>query len=330
MAQTDVHKNRELDAAANITPTDGCAYSCSPIDLNKFSGNNILLCGGRAVMGPHLEYLAMSVLLATVPTFCFIYGTWDTFSNELNVAASIVPILFWIVIIGSLFSAAMIDPGIIPKDKSPLSGSSPPKFVIVKDGVQYKWCRTCHIYRPPRAKHCPICDNCVDKFDHHCPWVGTCIARRNYRFFLVFISTTLLESIYVFIFSVIHLTIEADKHADGLMGAMTDEWGTMTAVVISFVALLPVGGLAGYHLYLVSINQTTNEEVNDVYKRTQNPFTRGQRYNCIEGWCAPQRVTKLATDEDIAAKMDRPSDGGGVVDQHKVKLARENTPESRI
>ena len=48
---------------------------------------------------------------------------------------------------------------------------------------QVKFCVSCSVFRPPLATHCKQCKRCVEEMDHHCPWLGTCIGRHNYKYF---------------------------------------------------------------------------------------------------------------------------------------------------
>ena len=95
------------------------------------------------------------------------------------------------------------DPGIVPRnphppeaeifeDNSEVGGARTAQLHLprTKDvnvngmTVKVKFCDTCLLYRPPRCSHCSICNNCVERFDHHCPWVGQCIGLVSCKFFV--------------------------------------------------------------------------------------------------------------------------------------------------
>ena len=88
------------------------------------------------------------------------------------------------------------DPGtVIPSAHDPAPPDDPSDATQVlqtvpgPDGkdVVLKWCRTCRLWRPPRASHCHECGRCFHRFDHHCVVVANCVALSTMRWFLLFL-----------------------------------------------------------------------------------------------------------------------------------------------
>lgn len=63
------------------------------------------------------------------------------------------------------------------------------QYVLRGRKYKIKFCHTCLIYRPLGCSHCKICNLCIERYDHHCPWVGNCIGRNNYKRFYFYIMS---------------------------------------------------------------------------------------------------------------------------------------------
>lgn len=48
-------------------------------------------------------------------------------------------------------------------------------------------CSTCIVMRPARSKHCNLCNMCIRRYDHHCPWINRCVGEGTHRYFLGFL-----------------------------------------------------------------------------------------------------------------------------------------------
>lgn len=139
-------------------------------------------------------------------------------------------------------------------------------------------CRTCAIVKPPRSFHCSNCKACIEVHDHHCPWVGTCVGKRNHKYFLLFGIFTSVHATLTLILDCFYLKLRlfVDENPQT---EKTKSTVAMFLLIYTALITLCVGGLSCYHGKLAAGGQTTNEEMRGKYSNG-NPYDEGCRQNC--------------------------------------------------
>ncbi|OAY76678.1 putative protein S-acyltransferase 7 [Ananas comosus] len=295
-----------------------------------WKGSNRFFLGGRLIFGPDVRSLILTIFLIVVPVVLFAVFVSqqlvDEFHHNLGNLIVVIAVIFTAYILSLLLLTSGRDPGIVPRNAHPpepedvgessnLSAdwpgsqhgaqSLPPTKDILVNGVvvKVKYCHTCMLYRPPRCSHCSICNNCVERFDHHCPWVGQCIGKRNYRFFFMFVSSTTLLCLYVFAFCWVNLTKIMGTHECNLGKALLKSPVSGILIFYTFVVVWFVGGLTAFHLYLICTNQTTYENFRYRYDGKNNPYNRGLVQNIRETFVSEIPSSK----NDFRAKVKEDS-----------------------
>lgn len=272
-----------------------------------WKGSNYFLCYGHIMFGSHP--FCFLVTFSLVITTFIVYSVWS--SSNFHFGFRIFACVLLIIIIRHLWGAATRDPGIIPRDTStPHIHRIPQK--LDADGKLYKYCDTCNIYRPPRCKHCRFCDNCVEEFDHHCPWVGNCIGRRNYRNFIIFLFTLMLLCYYILFCSISDIILQIlkekhDKWWQKIGYAIYHQPASFTLIFWMFPVCYFTTNLAKFHLNLLIVGETTNENIRDVYYNHENPYNKGFIGNCIRLCCQRPPKSKLKLHERCSIKTPTPS-----------------------
>ncbi|KDR82861.1 hypothetical protein GALMADRAFT_57084 [Galerina marginata CBS 339.88] len=122
-----------------------------------------------------------------------------------------------------------------------------------------RWCRKCWAPRAERTHHCSICNRCVLKMDHHCPWIGAkCIGHRTYPAFVHFLCSISLLCLYIAVVAINALWFAFQNPF------VVNEFTPVHELVLAFtggVFSLIVGSFACYHIYLIYTNQTTLENI---------------------------------------------------------------------
>merc|ERR1711865_925098 len=58
---------------------------------------------------------------------------------------------------------------------------------LLEKGDFKRVCVVCRARREMRSHHCKECGRCVQRLDHHCPWIDNCVGLGNQRSFYCFI-----------------------------------------------------------------------------------------------------------------------------------------------
>ena len=243
------------------------------LEINHLLGNNKLWCKNKLITGEKYIQSFISIFLISIPfiiMLSILIKLYDKYTYSSLIPIIIISTLYLI----STFSAlrgGCTDPGILTRqnqDYTYTSNKTSIRYVINGHILNLNYCYSCSLYRPPRTSHCAVCDNCVERFDHHCIWLGTCVGKRNYKFFYILLSSLFFTALFEIGYCVFLIVFHGKK------SRKKDKYDIIVIVSMSFILIFDVGFILFFigklfflHTYLVFKNLTFYEYIKEKWKK---------------------------------------------------------------
>uniref|UniRef100_A0A8C5ASI9 Palmitoyltransferase n=1 Tax=Gadus morhua TaxID=8049 RepID=A0A8C5ASI9_GADMO len=129
-----------------------------------------------------------------------------------------------------------------------------PIFSRAQSGA-IRFCDRCQVLKPDRCHHCSVCETCVLKMDHHCPWVNNCVGFSNYKFFLLFLSYSMVYCVFIAA-TVFQYFL---KFWGGDLNNGPAKFHVLFLMFVALMFFVSLMFLFSYHCWLVSKNRSTLE-----------------------------------------------------------------------
>ena len=257
--------------------------------IKNWNGNNYFCWKGNVIIGPcSFRPTMLSLAAISIPVFLFLFFISDFLSKKISFIIPLIIVILYFITVILLIIASFCDPGIIlgfPLEKRIIEDRKECKIFQLGYIKNYKYCESCSIMRPSRSTHCGDCNNCIEKFDHHCPWIGTCVGKRNYQYFYFFLFFLNLLICLIIIFCVYYIIrriteiIEINKISQKIKNialySLTEVIMSLYIIIYEGLVMIFVTGLFIYHTKLILNNITTKEDIKKFWENPQrNPYFR--------------------------------------------------------
>ena len=172
-------------------------YSINPISIENQSyyykrlGNTFSFFGDKngdplIIIGPHWPMYLCFCSCVSIGMILFFHYFWKYLHIFFQISGIIIYCTYFI----SYTYIFLMNPGFPKHDLDSRTGEPRGKF---------RFCGECKMWVniEKKTNHCFDCNICVEEYDHHCPWTGKCIGKKNVNAFYVFVISILFIFAYI-------------------------------------------------------------------------------------------------------------------------------------